>query len=281
MEKLFLMLQRKNNKQLIALGAFGALIFLVSHAEAGPIKGKSGEVIAIPASQEERTDQFLIKQGSQTLQLISLPFVKSDLLITRHSKDVLVKQVNFGESRITISDTSKVNLSQEDQMRANAEAVQIKNALSASTKNITPSFKFLSPVPGVVTSPFGKQRFINGLPRSAHLALDLAGAEGTPITSPLKGIVVLVGDFFYTGHTVILDHGHGLFSSYAHMSETKVAVGDVIEQSALVGLVGSTGRVTGPHLHWTVYFDGNKINPESLIKKDFLASLLQRSISEG
>ena len=270
------MLQRKSNSRFIALGA---LVILMSHAKAESIEGRSGEIIAIPASQQLKTGQFLIKQGSQVLQLISLPFVKNDLLITRHAKDVLVKQVNFGESRITIADTSKVNLSQEDQMRANAEAVQIKNALSASTKNITPSFQFLSPVPGMITSPFGKQRFINGLPRSAHLALDLAGSEGTSISAPLKGVVVLVGDFFYTGHTVILDHGYGLFSSYAHMSETKLQVGDFLEQSELIGLVGSTGRVTGPHLHWTVYFDGNKVNPESLLKKGFLSSLLKGVIN--
>ena len=92
-------------------------------------------------------------------------------------------------------------------------------------------------------------------------------------------MVVLVGDFFYTGNTVILDHGHNLFSSYAHMSETKVKVGDLIEQSEVLGLVGSTGRVTGPHLHWTVYFDGNKINPESLLKDSYLSSLLQVAIN--
>ena len=76
-----------------------------------------------------------------------------------------------------------------------------------------------------------------------------------------------------------MDHGHSLFSSYAHMSETKVKVGDLLEQSTIIGLVGSTGRVTGPHLHWTVYFDGNKINPESLLKESYLPSLLQVAIN--
>jgi len=146
--------------------------------------------------------------------------------------------------------------------------------LSILTEDITPSFNFIAPVPGVVTSPFGRQRFINGLPRSAHLALDLDGKIGTPIVSPLKGKVVLVGDFFYTGHTLILDHGYGLFSSYAHMSEVKRKLGDLVEQSSVIGLVGATGRVTGPHLHWTVYFDGNKINPESLIQENYLSLIL-------
>jgi murein DD-endopeptidase MepM/ murein hydrolase activator NlpD len=188
--------------------------------------------------------------------------------------NVKVNWVNFGESRITIADESKVSLSKEDQARANKEAAEIKMALSNSTTEITPSFDFIAPVPGIVTSPFGKQRFVNGLARSAHLALDLRGAVGTSIVAPLKGKVVLVGDYFYTGLTLIIDHGHGLFSSYAHMSEIKVKLGDLVEQSSEIGLVGATGRVTGPHLHWTVYFDGNKVNPESLIQEDYLSSIL-------
>ena len=203
-----------------------------------------------------------------------MPFVKQDLIVTRHHVDVKVKWVNFGESRITITDTSKVILSDSDQARAYKEALEIKAALKNSTTEITPSFNFIPPVPGRVTSPYGKQRFINGLPRSAHLALDLSGEIGTPIVAPLKGKVVLVGDYFYTGLTVILDHGFGLFSSYAHMSEIQTQLGDLVEQSDQIGKVGSTGRVTGPHLHWTVYFDGNKVNPESLIKKSYLNSIL-------
>ena len=167
-----------------------------------------------------------------------------------------------------------MTLSTKDQARANNEAIQIKTALSSSSTEITPSFDFIAPVPGIVTSPFGKQRFVNDLPRSAHLALDLRGAVGTSIVAPLKGKVVLIGDYFYTGLTLILDHGYGLFSSYAHMSEIKVKLNDLVEQSHEIGLVGATGRVTGPHLHWTVYFDGNKVNPESLIQKGYLNSIL-------
>ena len=238
------------------------------------IEGQSGEIISIPAPKKLSVDQLTFKTPSGVKQLVSLPFVKQDLLITRHHIDIKVNWVNFGESRITITDTSKVTLNDSDQARANREALEIKEALKSSTTEITPSFNFIPPVPGRVTSPFGKQRFINDMPRSAHLALDLSGAIGTQIISPLKGKVVLVGDFFYTGLTVILDHGYGLFSSYAHMSEIQTKFGDLLEQSDPIGKVGSTGRVTGPHLHWTVYFDGNKVNPESLIQKDYLNSIL-------
>jgi murein DD-endopeptidase MepM/ murein hydrolase activator NlpD len=139
-------------------------------------EGQSGEIISIPAAIQKQADDLTFKTPEGIKQLVSLPFVKQDLVITRHHVNVKVNWVNFGESRITIADESKVTLSKEDQVRANKEAVEIKMALSNSTKEITPSFNFIAPVPGIVTSPFGKQRFVNGLPRSAHLALDLRGA---------------------------------------------------------------------------------------------------------
>ena len=245
------------------------------HAFANDLfEGQSGEIISIPAANEVQTNALTFQTSSGRKQLVSLPFVKQDQMISRHHVNVKVNWVDFGESRITITDQSKVTLSAADQARANKESLEIKKALRETTTEITPSFYFIPPVPGIITSPFGKQRFINGLPRSAHLALDFRGSVGTPIVSPLKGKVVLVGDYFYTGLTLILDHGYGLFSSYAHMSEIKVKLGDLIEQSSEIGLVGSTGRVTGPHLHWTVYFDGNKINPESLIQANYLNSIL-------
>ena len=228
-------------------------------------EGQSGEIISIPAANEVQLNALTFQTSSGRKQLVSLPFVKQDQMISRHHVNVKVNWVDFGESRITITDQSKVTLSAADQARANKESLEIKKALRETTTEITPSFYFIPPVPGIITSPFGKQRFINGLPRSAHLALDFRGSVGTPIVSPLKGKVVLVGDYFYTGLTLILDHGYGLFSSYAHMSEIKVKLGDLIEQSSEIGLVGSTGRVTGPHLHWNIYWNKTRINPELLL----------------
>ena len=91
----------------------------------------------------------------------------------------------------------------------------------------------------------------------------------------MKGKVVLVKDLFYTGNTVILDHGGNLFSSYAHMNKAIVSEGDFIIPGSIIGYVGSTGRVTGPHLHWTVYFENIRINPEQFLNENFLESLLQ------
>ena len=237
---------------------------------------KSGELAAINISAKDGSGT-LIKSNNQIKKILAFPFVANDQTFT--DKDIegtmKVEYINFGESRITITDTSKVNLSASDQQRANREALLIREALSRNDPTLTPSFQFMRPVAGIVTSPYGKQRYINGQKRSVHLALDMNGKIGDPIIAPLKGRVVLIGDFFYTGNTVILNHGEGLYTSYAHMDEITADFGKIIQQGNQIGTVGATGRVTGPHLHWTVYFNGNKINPEWLIEEDFLKTLLQ------
>ena len=149
----------------------------------------------------------------------------------------------------------------------------IKDSLESYSKNIKPSLEFISPVDGIISSRYGKQRYINDQPRSPHLALDIAAAEGTKIIAPSPGKVILVGDFFYSGNYLILDHGFGLLSSYSHMSKIHVNAGDYLNQGDIIGEVGSTGRVTGPHLHWSVYLEKQRINPESLISKNFFEKL--------
>mgnify|MGYP003322079511 FL=1 len=161
MEGLFQMFQKKikTPKLLALLALMGTQTFANDL-----FQGQSGEIISIPAAAQEKSDVLTFKTSAGTKQLVSLPFVKQDLVITRHHVNVKVNWVNFGESRITIADESKVTLSKEDQARANKEAIEIRTALSNSTREITPSFDFVAPVPGIETSPFGKHRFVNGLP---------------------------------------------------------------------------------------------------------------------
>ena len=252
------------------------LLIFIDPLNAETLTFKSGELAAVGISTEVGSGT-LIKSNNQIKKIIAFPFVANDQTFT--DKDIegtmRVEYINFGESRITITDISKVNLSASDQQRANREALLIREALSKNDSTLTPSFQFMRPVAGIVTSPYGKQRYINGQKRSVHLALDMNGKTGDPIIAPLKGRVVLTGNFFYTGNTVILNHGEGLYTSYAHMDEITADFGKIIQQGNQIGTVGATGRVTGPHLHWTVYFNGNKINPEWLIEEDFLKTLLQ------
>lgn len=114
--------------------------------------------------------------------------------------------------------------------------------------------RFTLPVESRVTSPYGVRREYNGRLRSRHLGTDLDGKKGSPVRAPARGVVALIGRFYYAGNVVYLDHGRGLTTGYLHLSAVNVAVGDTVERGGLVGRIGATGRVTGPHLHWTARY---------------------------
>jgi len=124
---------------------------------------------------------------------------------------------------------------------------------------------FLRPVPGDSTSSFGRRSVYNGEPRSPHSGTDFRAGEGTAIAAPNAGTVVLVGDTYFSGNVVIIDHGWGLYSYFAHLSSIDVAEGETVERGQRVGNVGATGRVTGPHLHWTVRLNEARVDPLSLM----------------
>ena len=187
---------------------------------------------------------------------------------------IFIQNNDFGESRITITNNALVNLSDEDKDRTIRESKIINKALQTYSKKMKPTFSFISPVDGIISSRYGKKRFINNSPRSPHLALDIAAPEGTKVLSPEDGKVILIGNFFYSGNYLIIDHGQGLLSSYSHLSSISVSEDDILKQGQEIGKVGSTGRVTGPHLHWTVYYEEVRINPESLLKDNYLEALL-------
>lgn len=126
--------------------------------------------------------------------------------------------------------------------------------------------QFLRPVSDPVNSVFGKRRILNGVKKSRHSGTDFRSPAGTLVKSPAEGEVVLAADLFYTGKTVIVDHGGGLYSLMAHLQESLVKVGDTVEPGLPLGRVGSTGRSTGPHLHWTVKLHGKRVDPLSLVK---------------
>ncbi len=123
---------------------------------------------------------------------------------------------------------------------------------------------FTLPVDGRVTSAFGGGREFNGTIQSRHMGTDLSGQTGTPVYAPNRGIVALVGDFYYAGNVVYLDHGAGLVTVYMHLSEVLVAEGDTVVAGQVLGKVGATGRVTGPHLHWTARYGSISLDPLSL-----------------
>lgn len=126
---------------------------------------------------------------------------------------------------------------------------------------------FSLPVPSVMGSPFGLQRILNGIPKSPHGGIDFRSPRGTPVESSGEGRVVFAGDLYYTGGTVIVDHGGGLFTLYAHLDKILVPErGHEVRRGDIIGTVGSTGRSTGPHLHWGIKLRGDRVDPLSVMR---------------
>lgn len=124
---------------------------------------------------------------------------------------------------------------------------------------------FVLPIAARPTSNFGSRSIFNGQPRSPHAGVDFGSPTGTPVSAPAAGTVVLASDLFFTGNTVVLDHGGGLLSIFAHLSVLVVKQGELVAPGTVLGEVGATGRVTGPHLHWSVRLHGARVDPLSLV----------------
>ena len=147
--------------------------------------------------------------------------------------------------------------------RENALAREIGQKAHDSPPMWTSSF--LRPRNSAVTSVFGSGRVFNGAVTSRHLGIDYRGAEGEPILAANRGVVALVDNFFLAGNVVYIDHGGGVVTGYFHMSKTLVAAGDTVKRGQQIGLVGKTGRVTGPHLHWSARYGTVTVNPGDLL----------------
>lgn len=168
---------------------------------------------------------------------------------------------------ITLKNPRQVDPNPDDMKRIEREMAEQSAANRTYRAGVTPSNLLLDrPVNGGrLSSPFGLRRFFNGQERNPHSGLDFAVPSGTPIKSPAAGVVVLVGDYFFNGKTVFVDHGQGFVSMFCHMSAIDVKVGDEVPRGGVVGKVGATGRATGPHLHWNVSLNDARVDPAIFI----------------
>ena len=195
--------------------------------------------------------------------------VRINIENTNYNKNIIKKVLKrkYNIQRIDGLDEKKVTPPEEVYKRIKKENNKIGQARAINSDLIFFKDKFIMPVEGIISGVYGSQRILNGKPRWPHYGIDIAADKGTKIKSSATGIVTMSeNDLYYTGGTIIMDHGHGVSTIYSHLEEVMVNVGDKINQGDIIGTVGSTGRSTGPHLDFRINWFQTRLDPMSVLK---------------
>jgi murein DD-endopeptidase MepM/ murein hydrolase activator NlpD len=190
----------------------------------------------------------------------TLPLVVEQIGREPKTLAIAVRSKRYATQRLKVK-PGQVELSPADLARYERERVHLADVLSTFSESGPASLRLLPPCAGPRSSSFGLRRYFNDRPRNPHNGMDIAAPAGTPVVAASAGEVIDAGEYFFSGHTVILDHGQGFLTLYAHLSAVEVATGTSIAAGARIGAVGATGRVTGPHLHFTVFLNRAAVDP--------------------
>jgi murein DD-endopeptidase MepM/ murein hydrolase activator NlpD len=174
--------------------------------------------------------------------------------------EIAVIPKKYASQHLKVS-PDKVDLSAEHLARYERERAHLDGVLRTFTDAPPATLAMLQPAPGRRSSSFGLQRYFNGQPRNRHAGMDIAAPEGTPVVAANAGRVIDTGEYFFQGRTVVLDHGYGFLSLYAHLMSIDTEVAQVVNAGSPIGKVGATGRVTGAHLHFSVYLNAVAVDP--------------------
>lgn len=174
---------------------------------------------------------------------------------------------DYGIQSLTLP-PSLVELDQATLRRVEVERERLESIWQEVTIKRLWRDRFMPPLDGPITGPFGLKRIINGQERAPHTGVDISASEGESIRASNSGLVVLADELFFSGKSVIIDHGLGLFTTYFHLKEFQVKLGELVKGGQIIGLVGKTGRATGPHLHWGARLNGARIDPLALVDLD-------------
>ncbi len=177
----------------------------------------------------------------------------------------VVNAKEYPEQRVTLKDRSKIELSPADEARAERELAAIMELKRHWRAAPDTDLALTLPASGKLGGRFGVRRFFNGEPRAPHSGLDVKVERRTPIKASAHGVVLAVGDYFFNGRTVFVDHGNGLITLYCHLDRIDVQPGEAVRKGQQLGLSGMTGRASGPHLHWSVVLNGEMVDPELFI----------------
>ena len=179
-------------------------------------------------------------------------------------RQVTVHAKRFDVRKLSVA-PEFVNPPASVQARISEETTRLQQVYAGSAREPLWSGPFVRPVADPANSRFGARSVFNGQPRSPHAGTDFLSPAGTPVRAPNSGRIMVAGDLFFSGNTIIIDHGLGLFSTLAHLSAIAVMEGELVVRGAVVGNVGATGRVTGPHLHWALRVGGARVDGLSML----------------
>ncbi|MCU0538556.1 MAG: M23 family metallopeptidase [Desulfobacterales bacterium] len=247
---------------------------LAAEIDCRPVNGASREVQLAFAGQRIALFPHPVKGGGTCVGLVAVALNAPagtgtlDLGWTDSGRsrsrrvDFRIVAGAYGEERLSV-DPRHVRPSPADLERIRREQEKLKQVYAAGSPERLWSRGFALPVPGEVNGAFGTRRVFNGELRSQHSGVDFRAAAGDPVQASSSGVVRLAEELFYSGNAVIIDHGAGVFTSYSHLSRIDVAVGRRVEKGEVIGLIGATGRATGPHLHWGVKVNAVTVNPLS------------------
>jgi murein DD-endopeptidase MepM/ murein hydrolase activator NlpD len=233
-----------------------------------------GSAAQAPKATYDGKPVLVVKeQGVRWLAIVGVPLtVKpgSQQLVAKDASgsrnlNFVVGNKKYPEQRITLKNQRQVNPNPDDLKRIEGELAEQLKAYRSFSPGTPSNLVLDKPVGGPLSSKFGVRRFFNGEERNPHSGLDFAVPAGTPIKAPAAGKVILTGNYFFNGNTVFVDHGQGFISMFCHMSKIDVKVGDAVPRGGVVGRVGSTGRATGPHMHWNVSLNDARVDPAIFI----------------
>jgi murein DD-endopeptidase MepM/ murein hydrolase activator NlpD len=217
---------------------------------------------------------LVMRQGKQWWAIVGVPLLAeagTTLSVDvehgdgrRESALIRVGRKRYREQHLTIA-PERADLSTAELEQFERERERLSKLLRTFSDAAPATLHLLAPAAGRRTGSFGMRRFINGSPRAPHSGLDIAAPAGTRVGAAATGRVIDTGSYFFLGETILLDHGQGLISLYAHLRRLHVRAGEAVAASSLIGEVGATGRATGPHLHFAVYLNGAAVDPSILL----------------
>lgn len=263
----------------------------VSHAaptlelpQARPVPGGVAIVPLNPVTDTPPRVRFngervmVVRQNDRWHAIVGLPLTLAtgEHRLTLDRPDAVaftVQPKEYAAQHLTLTNKRMVDPTASDLKRIEREQKILQRAFQTWSEAPAPPLRFDLPARGQLSSPFGLRRFFNNQPRQPHSGLDIAAPTGAPIVAPAAGTVIETGNYFFNGNTVFLDHGQGLITMYNHLSRISVIKGKRVARGDKIGEIGMTGRVTGPHLHWTVSLNNARVDPALFLSRAALSSI--------